>query len=337
MLARMSWHRMGTLISVAVVPAALFVAAGCPSRQLCSSNADCTGGRVCAPDDAEGVSVCGPPCAADLACPAGQACVQRDDGTFEGACLEVLDDVAVGEACTGDRDCQSGACEGAANPVCVEQCTDDLSCNDASERCILGGVRRVCVPPTGDLAAGAQCVDARECASGTCVDPPDPAEGEQAPPLCADNCTVANDCPRQGDACVRLLGGARACLEPLVDGLPCQASSACAGGYCLEDVDGGLKCASACVEDQCQDGFACVDDTEGHRVCMPQLDERAAGEPCTTARECASGHCAHFATTTEELGTLCADPCAEDGSCASGLACWEDEGGTDVCGPTPTG
>ena len=67
------------------------------------------------------------------------------------------------------------------------------------------------------------------------------------------------------------------------------------------------------------------------------LDSRPAGEPCTSARECESGHCAHFATDTEELGTLCADPCAEDGTCGGGLVCWQDGAGTDVCGPSPSG
>lgn len=334
MLAAMAWHRILLALGGALLFAAL---AGCVNPQVCASNDDCPAGRFCVPDASEGTSVCGAPCAADLGCPAGQACVPRDDGTLEGACLALLDNVALGEACTTDRDCQSGACEGETAPVCVEQCTDDLTCQNAEERCILDGIRRVCVPPTDDLAAGSLCEDPRQCASGTCVDPPDPSAEEPAPPLCADNCEVADDCPRDGDACVRLLGGARACLDPLEDGLPCQASSACAGGFCLEDIDGSLKCASACVDEQCADGFACVDDTEQHRVCMPKLDSRPSGEPCTTARECASGHCAHFASETEEYGTLCADPCAEDGTCDGGLVCWEDDGGTDVCGPVPNG
>ncbi|OGQ23579.1 MAG: hypothetical protein A2138_10345 [Deltaproteobacteria bacterium RBG_16_71_12] len=328
---------MYPLLGAAALAAAFAATTGCPTQQSCQTDADCVDGLVCARDDEENVSVCSRPCAADLPCEAGLACIERGDGSFEGACLVVNGEVEVGDPCSGDRECRSGACEGGANPVCVEQCTDDQTCEDAANRCILDSVRRVCVPPTGDLPAGEACVDPRECASGTCVDPPDPIEGDPAPPVCADNCSEATDCPRGGDACVRLQGGARACLAPLADGLTCQASSACAGGFCLEDVDGSLKCASACVADLCADGFACVDDTEGHRVCMPQLDTRAAGEPCTTARECASGHCAHFATETEELGTLCADPCGENDTCSGGLVCWTDDNGTDVCGPAPGG
>ncbi|MBI1949596.1 MAG: hypothetical protein HYS27_28175 [Deltaproteobacteria bacterium] len=324
------------MLSLAVVVVAL-AAGGCPTGRNCAVNGDCDVDQVCVADDDEGTAVCAQPCAADLACTAGMACIERGDGSFEGACLVVTGTAEAGDACADDRECRSGACEGTANPICVEQCTDDRTCDDAAKRCILDGIRRVCVPPTGDLAAGASCVDPRECASGTCVDPPDPVEGEPAPPVCADNCTQATDCPRQGDACVRLLGGARACLEPLADGLACQASSACAGGFCLEDIDGALKCASACVDETCAEGFACVDDSDGYRVCLPQLDTRASGEPCTSARECASGHCAHFATETEELGTLCADPCGENDTCTDGLVCWTDDNGTNVCGPTPSG
>lgn len=336
MLTAMAWHRL-TLIGGWILTVAAL--AGCPTRPTCETNDDCPAGRFCVPDEAEGVSMCGEPCAADLGCPAGQACIARDDGTLEGACLVLLDDVAVGDPCTSDRDCQSGACEGEGASVCVEQCTQDLSCEDAAQRCVLDGVRRVCVPPTDDLPAGEPCADPRECTSGTCVDPPDPIQGEATEPVCADTCREASDCPREGDACVRLLGGARACLEPLEDGMACQAEGACEGGFCLEDIDGSHKCASACVDDECEDGFLCVDDTEGHRVCMPKLDDRPAGEPCTSSRQCDSGHCAHFGTATEELGTLCADPCADDGTCSGDLVCWQDDqaGGVDLCGPAPSG
>lgn len=330
-------HASRTL-ALALATTAVFVVAGggCPSRTACENSAQCAEGFACVPDGDEGISVCASSCAADLGCPAGQACVPRDDGSFEGACLDITGDLVAGDSCTEDRQCQTGACEGGDTAVCVEECTGDLSCTDAANRCILDDVRRVCVPPLDDRAAGEGCADPRECASGTCVDPPDVAGEDPAPPVCADNCTEASDCPDPGDACVRLVGGARACLEPLEDGLPCQSAEACEGGFCIQDVDGAFKCARACEDDTCDDGFACVDDTDGNRVCMPQLDERAAGEPCTTARQCASGHCAHFATETEELGTLCADPCGAGGACEAGLVCWPDPEATDVCGPTPS-
>lgn len=337
MLMPMSWRYLAGIVSAAAVAAALVATTGCPPGQGCRTNDDCVDGTVCVPDEEAGVAECVRPCAADLACTAGLACVPRDDGSFEGACLTLTGQLEVGDTCASDRECRSGACEGFGAPVCAEQCTGDNSCDDVAMRCVLAGLRRVCVAPTGDGEAGASCTDSRECASGTCVDPPDPADGDPSTPLCTDNCEAAADCPTGGDACVRLQGGARACLRPLADGLACQAESACAGGFCLEDVDGQLKCASACVDGACGEGFVCVDDTEGNRVCMPQLDTRAAGEPCTSARECASGHCAHFATATEELGTLCADPCDDEGNCTDGLVCWTDDDGTDVCGPEPPG
>ncbi|MCC7109150.1 MAG: hypothetical protein IT382_07675 [Deltaproteobacteria bacterium] len=330
----MKWHRLAPALLALGVAAQ----AACPNRQTCETHEDCPEGRFCVTDENEGLAQCGAPCAADLGCPAGQACMLRDDGSLEGACLVLLDDLAVGEDCSSDRDCASGACEGATAPICVDQGTDDLSCEDAALRCILDGVRRVCVPPTDELEAGAPCTDPRQCLAGTCIDPPDAADGEPRPPVCADNCSEAADCPREGDACVRLVGGARACLEPLADGMSCQASSACAGGFCLEDIDGSHRCASACVDEACAEGFVCVSDTESNRVCMPQLETRSAGEACDSSRQCASGYCAHFKAGEEELGTLCADPCSDSGTCEGGLVCWVDdsEGGTDLCGPVPS-
>jgi hypothetical protein len=256
--------------------------------------------------------------------------VLRDDGTQEGGCLEA-DELDLGAACESDRDCDSGACLGSP-PVCVPRCDAGNPCDDTL-RCVLDGVRRVCVPPGGDGAAGAACVESSACVSGTCIEPP----GEDDGGVCVDNCEVRADCPIDGDACVRLLGGARVCLEPLDDGLACQAADACDGGHCVVDFDGASRCASECEDDgTCDDGAVCAEVTETVggapaqvELCLPPLDDRAAGEACESARQCQSGLCIRF---PDDIGELCAEACAPDNTCEAPLVCYDGDD-VNVCGP----
>jgi hypothetical protein len=299
---------------------------------------ECGEGEVCV-EGAEGLGECTRACAADLRCPQGQACIARDDGSFEGACLAITGSFGRGEQCTGDRDCLSGACLGEdGTRVCVDVCSLDAPCSDAADLCTLEGLRRVCAPPLDDRAAGELCASPSECVSGTCVVPPGQ---DLADAICVDNCSPDLACTVEGEVCVRLTGGARACLTPLADGVPCQASSACAGGFCILDLDDQLKCASACDDGACAEGFACDVDNEGNQVCMPVFaDPRPSGETCESPRECLSGHCARFnapefdGRPAIDFGTLCADPCVDE-ECSGDLVCWGDPEGTDVCGPDP--
>ncbi len=324
--------RAAVVVAACALLGALTVV-GC-TKPTCVVNSECGDGLVCVDDgSSEGTRTCRRACAADLGCPGGQACLPRDDGLLEGACLDVTGKKQVGDTCAGDLECGTGACSApTADAVCVDVCDRDVPCADASTRCVLDGLRHICAAPTGDLATGESCVESSDCTSGTCVLPP---ESDQ--PVCVDDCAADADCTGDGIACLRLVGGARACLPQLGDGVACQAASECHGGFCVEDVDGQKKCASACVDGGCADGFSCETDLDQNAVCVPVLDTRADGAACTQARECASGHCAHFVTDTDDLGTLCASPCNTDGTCDAPLACWQDPdpNGTDVCGPSP--
>lgn len=320
------------LILAALVPFSSLL--GCP-KPSCTSNNDCLDGSFCTDGGDENGRFCARGCAADLACPAGQACIVRDDGSFEGACLEATDDITEGSACTGDRQCASGACLGEeGNRVCVAVCEIGGTCPDPDDLCTLEGLRHVCVPPLDTRAAGEVCNSPRECLSGTCVVR---ADALDEPAICAEECSDAIACAAADHVCIRLQGGARACLLPFGDGATCQANDACVGAFCVRDIDEKKKCATLCVDGACDEGFGCqtAADDAGHDLCLPVLDTRASGADCASARECASGHCAHFATTDEDFGTLCSDPCPSDGECAAPLVCWDDPAGTDVCGPAP--
>lgn len=300
-----------------------------PGEPPCADDDACPGDNVCTFDPAAKRNVCASPCAADERCKEGTACVtpdeSDDDGerAFEGVCLDVVDPREVGQSCTEDRECASGAC---ADDVCVALCDLTEGCADGLQ-CSLDGLRSVCVSPLDDRGLGASCDSSRECASGVCIVPP---AGGGA--VCAAPCAGDEDCA--DGVCLRLELGARACAEVLPDGAACEANLACAGGFCVEDRDGVRKCASACADGGCAPDFFCVSDQDDNDICMPRLDDRSAGETCAVDRECASGICSHFVADTD-LGTLCADPCAGgEPVCADGLVCWDGDD-VDVCGPTP--
>jgi len=83
-----------------------------------------------------------------------------------------------------------------------------LSCRDAAgvpdvmrgeELLLAGWLRHVCVVPTHDFAAGADCASPTDCTSGTCVLPPGSDKS-----ICADNCAPDVACTGAGLVCVRL-------------------------------------------------------------------------------------------------------------------------------------
>jgi hypothetical protein len=306
---------------------AVWLAQAC--TPTCNSDEDCGDGKACVQNPLKAdESTCTFQCAADVPCPTGFACVAHD-GELKGACLQATGNKQLGDACGEDVDCGSGACAKSGDtPICVTPCNADGTCPTDGDRCILEDLRHVCTAPLDDKASGETCTDPRECLTGTCVLRPGDEDAK-----CADPCTDTCD----GDlVCARLDGGGRACIEALDDGARCTGAGMCEGGFCIEDVDGVAKCASLCGDGgECDEGFSCTRDDEGNDICMPLVDDRASGEECTSARQCASGHCASFA----DFGVLCADPCV-DAQCAEGLVCWThdpetDPDGTDVCGPTP--
>lgn len=299
----------------------------------CQESTDCDGGALCVVET-DGHRACAAVCGADNPCPEGSACVE-DDGVF--ACYEIVGDLALGEACAKDTECLSGACVGdeTAGMFCAQPCVVDDEC-PTEQRCYVADQRKVCLEPLDDREAGEACTTPRECASARCVQL---LEGDDA--ICLDGCAPDEGCtgPRN---CVELETGAHVCVDYVPDGTACTTPIICQRGRCVADEGGDGVCTGPCGEDEsCADGWACVEDDEGAPICMPLTDQKAAGEDCASARECASGHCARFATETEDFGTLCADPCipgANEGeqTCADEeLVCWEVPEGPDLCGPFP--
>lgn len=326
--------RLWTSLSLLVVVTVTLAQCTCgaqPPPDECATEDDCDGERVCV-EEHDGRKACAAACGAENPCPAGSACLDQG-GTF--GCHAIVGDLALGEACEEDTECLSGACVGDDNAgyFCAQPCTADDECA-SDERCYLADHRKVCLKPLEDRAAGEYCDTPRQCASARCVQLTNEDDA-----ICLDGCTMDEGCtgPRN---CVELTSGGHVCVDHVPDGTPCTTPLVCEHGRCIADTDGAAVCTGPCDDDgKCAAGWACVEDSEGAPVCMPVLEERPAGETCSSARECASGHCARFATETEDYGTLCADPCVEDGeeqTCTdTSLVCWEVPSGTDLCGPFP--
>jgi hypothetical protein len=280
-----------------------------------------------APPDGE----TGSPCSATDPCNEGFACQIAEDGET-ALCAELVESRAAGEACDNALQCASGACVGDDEKTCVETCPGRAPCEDPL-KCFLVEVNFVCLTPLDDRVSGEACDTPRQCASGYCVDVPHVGN-----PTCFEPCEDDGSCP--GDlGCHPLEFGGQVCVPLAEDGAACESDDVCAGGHCVKDTGQSgdpLICASACGPFRsCDAGYACVDELGGEPLCAPLVDDRGLDESCDRPRQCLSGHCVTFDTGDGILGTLCAEPCGDSGTCPDDKICWEAESGPDVCGPIP--
>jgi hypothetical protein len=151
---------------------------------------------------------------------------------------------------------------------------------------------------------GALCAGGAECASGVCTAFAPPFD---TLPMRCSTCTAGGTCPTAGDVCgvevpeQHTLVPYSACVPPASRQLGelCGTNPEC---------EAGLFCAffvcSTCFGDSCGGGEVCdvaleVARPEGELglwpaplVCAPRGGVRAAGEPCGSDADCASGACA---------------------------------------------
>jgi hypothetical protein len=145
--------------------------------------------------------------------------------------------------------------------------------------------------PDGDAA----------CASAMCERFP----GDFSPPMACGTCEIGAACPNGGDVCGLAPAPAHTLL-PYATCLPaaskaigeqCGVNDECADGWCMFGV------CSACFDQSCGAGVACdvanrveIEGTLGQLypapfVCAPGAQAGAAGTPCSSANDCASGQC----------------------------------------------
>lgn len=273
----------------------------------------------------------------------------------------------VGEACTLDRECTSGYCDGS---LCATDCASDGSVCGPNARCIgrrcepLAELGQACSRDEdcvsafcdGNLCAADCVADPSVCPSGTwcsgrrCAPVGDNGADCTADTHCAsgfcDDDTCAADCAMNPSTCgpgSRCMG--RRCVPLTDDGGACGDDEECASGYCLLMV---------CTPDCGADPSVCLD-TEwcDGRLCRPKA---GLGDPCSSDAECVSGACSALSTCVAcaaggacDDGNACThtDRCDDQGVCAgTTLNCQDDTGtcgarrvcdGTDTCAVTTPG
>ena len=176
----------------------------------------CRSGYQCAA--VEGTAVCVPKCTTTADCPSQQRC-----DVTAGVCVanEGLSDGSIGSACSGDSQCQSGAC--------LDQAGSDGTWKDGYcfDVCDAGGEGKACAGKDGS-------------AQGLCVAVPD-SDGNISSHLCLAGCATGVDC-RPGYMCTAGIDwksstGLGFCL-PSGATYGCEAGEVCdnSSGVCVTGV-----------------------------------------------------------------------------------------------------
>ncbi len=305
---------------------------------------DCAGaGHYCI--DLYGNEVSEPFCAAlcdprEDACPAGSYCYAT--AADSGVCV-TRGDTSDREPCADDPyACQDDAfCIGAwtddALAYCGRFCTRDAQCPE-DEWCLVypGGDQGLCSPRGGALPEGASCAEDRfACAEGLfCL-----YEGERYA-RCARFCERSAECA-EGSFCQIYDPGTGAGICVVEDGrdngepcgdnpFACNAGAICYGGYGA-GYNGDAFCVDECTNDpaSCGAGFTCVP-FETISYCLPDGDAQA-GEPCTSARDCAAD--TYCVDDPAGEGRVCAAACTSDAECGADQWCTSDGDAQGLCWP----
>ncbi|TNE47930.1 MAG: hypothetical protein EP343_17790 [Deltaproteobacteria bacterium] len=301
----------------------------------CTSNDNCSDGKVCCEGSCKVSSECSKACT-------GTKCQSQDDCSNNQTCTDGCC-VDKGTACTGTK-CQS-----------KDDCTNGQVCQNNC--CVDGGGGPSC-KKVDDCAEGQDCVGAS--GSGVCQ-------------ACAKTCDSSLDCSGDGITCYR--GCCRAapctndsgCSDPskprcntetgqcvaCVENKDCQELSticdsklfSCKKVECTDDAD----CPSTkpvCNKEvyRCEEEPVCKVDADCTDPQLSRCDPKADGgkgackkgacTPCTSDDEC--GPDADYCISTSQGlkdGRKCLRGCTENSDCPTGFDCEESVGGKAIVGP----
>lgn len=210
--------------------------------------------------------------------------------------------LALGVACAGDFDCNSGHCvEGVCcNTVCDEGCSSCLAANTAAAH----GVDGHCQPVDLDADPKEACETSDETcgALGSC-------DGRGACTFRRKGveCNPA-ECSSIGEVGVSRCDGQGACVAPTAT--PCQAGFSCQEGTC-QGTQVEVTTCTASTECDSNGGFYCFEGmcAAGARC---STDKTAAYDAIGTRTECGDLLCKHGG---------CLETCSESEDCKGGLFC----------------
>ena len=307
-------------------------------RAKCAGDSECAPGYFCAEGACEAKVANGDACAAanqclsdycqgGLCCSGGTCCLTADTCGDDNGCT---DDLCENNTCTNPPNaspCIPPKCVGqvhigaglCAGGVC-QPSTDVTDCSGQNP-CTLYG----CDPLEGcfeDAAPTGKTCGAPSCAGDT-LTPAPTCDGEHGcagnAPIpcpggtvclddlsCRDGCAADAEC-QAGRVCVD-----GQCIEPRVDGEPCDAAEECKSGHC----DSGYCCADGqcCAADTgCEDENVCTTNTCVDFMCESADNALSCASPVCEGktllgeRFCAEGGCQPPANVTECTGN---SPCA---------------------------
>ncbi|KAK0520631.1 hypothetical protein OC834_006962, partial [Tilletia horrida] len=317
--------------------------------QACVSNVDCQVTVCVQSTTCALLPLGGSRCAANTECAQGQC--------SDGVCSQVAD----GEFCGLNNQCQSGLCN--TSDKCMtattgslhglDICLDDSQCFtghcslavDSNPFCHGYGptCENVSRCTTNDV--GGACGTSADCTmglceSGTCTLTPVGGRCFQNGPntQCSSGLCVYGECVpvNGGDAC-RVAGD---CISGSCDSGTCALAAT--GASCTTDRDCNGRCdtnSNTCLAAEgsaCSTGSACASGVCQGGICSL----RASNAVCTEDGQCASGTCGPAANTCASF-QLCADVrrclpsadsagCVTDGDCSSGSWCSGSQPGTST-------
>jgi F5/8 type C domain len=224
---------------------------------------------------------------------------------------------ATGQVCSGDADCDGGACQ---NNICqAPSCTDTLKNADESDTDC--GGEQGCTR----CGVGKHCSSTSDCDGGQC------ASGQCRAPTCKDGLTNANETDTDcgGDSCTPCeVGQACSKLEDC-DGVACTKGkcqpAACADSVWNQDetdVDCGGSCPNAC-----DDGLRCKLGSDCASSVCPKQTLRCAAPTC-------SDGVANGDEPSADCGGSCSTKCAVLDACNSGDDCKTTSCSQQFCVPT---
>lgn len=171
--------------------------------------------------------------------------------------------------------------------------------------------------PGNKKGYGAPCTDGGDCTSGLCIK-------SSTSTYCTQYCN-SSACPN-GDKCVNLSGGGKACLPNSAStgtkklGQTCASNLECISDICVQVPGQGYLCSQKCTvsKNDCPTGYTCANSTIGG-LCIPgtTTTKKDFGAACTANSQCKSGTCG-----VTSKGRICTSVCdMTKKNCPSGYKC----------------